>query len=149
MGVYVHRIEAQDGTLLSQQEARNFFVLSQDSVMAATQIEIQIPITIVQEETTFPCKAYFRTRESKQAATPTTVHYRIDCLTTGKQVRDWTSVSSFDKTANLVITSSDNQILGDGNRLERKQITVKVDTGLVTQLIKSKHWQVQNLVGIT
>ena len=149
MGVYLHRIEAQDGTLVSQQEARNFFILSQDSVMAATQIEIQIPITIVQEETTFTSTAYFRTRQSKQAATPTTVSYRLDCLTTGKQIRDWTTVSSFDKTANIVIASSDNQILGDGNRIERKQITVKVDTGLVTQLIKSKQWHVQNLQGIT
>ena len=146
---YVSRIQAQDGTLVSQQEARNWYILSQESDMAATQIEIQIPITVVAEETTFTATGYFRTRSTKAEAIPTTIHYRVDCLTTGRQITAWTSVTPLAQTANIVITAAQNQILSDGNKRETKQITIKLDSGLATQIIKSKQWIVSNLQGIT
>ena len=45
--------------------------------MAVDQVEIQIPKTRVLEETNFIAVAYFRTRSTKSASTPTTVHYTV------------------------------------------------------------------------
>lgn len=113
------------------------------------QIEIQLPRTIVPEETTFTATAYFRTRATKAADTPTTIHYRLDCLTTQQQIKDWTTVSSPSTSNTVVISSSDNQILDDSNRLEAKQLTVRTDSGLATQVIQPVQWKVRNLRGIT
>lgn len=113
------------------------------------QVEIQIPLTIVPEETTFTATAYFRTRSSKAASTPTTIHYRVDCLSTKQQIADWTSVSSPSTSNAIVMSSAYNQILDDSNAMETKQLTVKVDSGLSTQVIKPIRWKVENLLGIT
>ena len=115
----------------------------------ADQIEIQIPITVVHEETTFPVTAYFRDRASKSGATPTTIHYRVDCLTTKREITDWTLVSTPAQSNSITITTTENQILDDGHNREKKQITIKLDSGLSTQVIKSKTWIVENLQGIT
>ena len=114
----------------------------------ADQIEIQIPQTIVPEQTTFTLTAYFRTRATKVASTPTTIHYRVDCLSTGRQITDWTSVSSPAGSNTIVITSTENKILDDSFNIETKQVTVKVDDGLVTQVIKPATWKVRNVIGI-
>ena len=113
------------------------------------QIEIQMPLTNVYEETTFVTTAYFRTRGTKASSTPTTIHYRVDCLTTKRQITDWTSVSSPAASNTITITSTENQILDDANPVEVKQITIKTDTGLSTQAIKPAQWRVKNLIGIT
>ena len=113
------------------------------------QVEIQIPITIVPEETTFTATVYHRTRSTQAASTPTTIHYRVDCLTTKRQITDWTSVSSPAASNTIVITSAENQILDDSNAREKKQITIKLDSGLTTQQIKPKQWTVENIQGIT
>jgi len=115
----------------------------------ADQVEIQIPQTIVPEETTFTVTAYFRTRASQAASTPTTIHYRIDCLTTKRLILDWTAVGSPSTSNTIVITSAQNQILDDSFETETKQITIKLDDGLSTQVIKPALWRVRNLQGIT
>lgn len=115
----------------------------------ADQIEIHIPDTIVPEETTFTATCYFRLRGTQAASIPTTIHYRVDCLKTRRQITDWTLVSSPAGSNDIVITPTENQILDDSNRLETKQLTVKVDSGLSTQVIKPIQWKVRNLVGIT
>ena len=113
------------------------------------QVEIQIPKTIVHEETSFTVTAYFRDRGTKAAATPTTIHYRLDCLSTRREIKDWTSVSTPAGSNTITISASDNQILDDSNTTETKQITIKLDTGLSTQQIKPALWKVRNLQGIT
>ena len=115
----------------------------------ADQIEIQIPLTIVPEETTFTTTAYFRTRASKSTSTPTTIHYRVDCLTTRREIADWTVVSTPAGSNTITMTAAYNQILDDAHPVEKKQLTVKVDSGLTTQVIQRKTWKVENLHGIT
>ena len=112
------------------------------------QIEIQMPQTIVPEQTTFTLTAYFRTRATKTASTPTTIHYRVDCLSTQRQITDWTVVSSPSTSNTIVITATENKILDDSFNIETKQITVKLDSGLSTQVIKAVTWKVRNLLGI-
>jgi hypothetical protein len=142
-----------------------FGILLEESLYVSDQIEIQLPLTIVPEETTFTATAYFRTRSTKVASTPTTIQYRVDCLTTKRQITDWTSIAVPDSSNTIVITSTsiavpdssntivitstENQILDDANQWETKQLTVKVDSGLTTQAIKPVRWKVQNLTGIT
>lgn len=49
----------------------------------------------------------------------------------------------------ITITSAFNQILNGDKSWERKQLIVKADAGLSTQVIKSATWIVDNLSGIT
>lgn len=116
--------------------------------MAADQVAITLPKTIVLEEDTFPITVDFRTRSTKAATAPTTVHYRVDDLRNNKELVDWTSVSA---AANVTITmtSTINEIQDDSARLERKQIIVQADRGLSTQVNGRAIWRVRNLEGIT
>jgi len=115
----------------------------------ADQVEIQIPLTIVPEETTFTVTTYHRTRATRAASTPTTIHYRVDCLSTKRQITDWTLVSTPAGSNTIVITATENQILEDGHANETKQITIKLDSGLTTQVMKTKTWKVTNIQGTT
>jgi len=115
----------------------------------ADQIEIQIPVARVPEETTFTATAYFRTRSTALASTPTTIHYRVDCLSTRRQITDWTAIAVPAGSNTITISATHNQILEDAHANETKQLTVKVDSGLSTQVIKAKRWKVENLLGIT
>ena len=112
------------------------------------QVEIQLPKTRYLEESTFPATAYFRTRATKAALAPTTIHYRVDCLRTGKVLQDWTTVSA---AANVTIsmTSTFNEIQDDSSRFERKQLIVQADQGLSTQVNGKAIWRVENVQGLT
>ena len=113
----------------------------------ADQVEIQIPKPRVNEGSAFPATAYFRTRATKAASTPTTVQYRVDCLTTGKQITDWTTVSAA-SSVSLTMTAAMNAIQDDANVKERKQLTVRADNGLATQVIGQGLWLVENIYGV-
>lgn len=112
------------------------------------QVEIVLPKTVYLEETTFPVTAYFRTRATKAASTPTTIRYRIDCLKTRNVIKDWTTVSAA-ANVTITITASDNQIQDDSNRFERKQIIVQADNGLSTQVNGKAVYKIENMTGIT
>ena len=113
----------------------------------ADQVSISLPKTVYLEETTFPVTAYFRTRSTKLASTPTSIRYRIDCLKTRTKIKDWTSVSAA-SSVTITITASDNQIQDDSNRFERKQIIVQADNGLSTQVNGKAIYKIENLTGI-
>lgn len=116
--------------------------------MAADQVEITLPKTKWLEETSFTATAFFRNRSTKAATTPTTVHYRVDDLKTGKELTDWTSVTPAGSVS-ISITSTHNEIQDDSSAFERKQLIVQADRGLSTQANGKVVWQVQNLHGIT
>jgi len=116
--------------------------------MAGDQAEIVLPKTKWIEETSFLATAYFRTRSTKAAATPTTVHYRVDDLQTGKELTDWTSVTP-GTSVTISITPTHNEIQDDAAHFERKQLIVQADQGLSTQFNAKAIWQVENLHGIT
>jgi hypothetical protein len=112
------------------------------------QVEIALPLTIVEEETTFTATVSHRTRPTKESSTPSTIHYRVDCLSTQQEITDWTSVASPSASNSIVITSTENQILDNSFSTETKQLTIKLDSGLSTQQIKPITWKVRNLQGI-
>ena len=90
--------------------------------------------------------AYFRDRATKAATTPTTVQYRLDCLTTCTAIADWTSATP-GTSVSISVTGTQNDILADSNPTEVKQLTVMADEGLVTQYLQSVRWKVENLYG--
>lgn len=114
--------------------------------MAGDQVAIQIPRPRVMEGSAFTATAYFRTRSTGAAATPTNVYYRVDNLTTGTELADWTSVSAA-ANVSISVTATHNAIQDQGNRRERVQLTVSLDHGLSTQVRESREWVVENLEG--
>ena len=112
----------------------------------ADQIAISIPETRYNEGSAFTATAYFRTRSSGAASTPTTIHYRLDCLTTATELADWTSASAA-SSLSISITGTHNAIQSDGNDVEVKQLTVVADKDLSTQQVAAVTWQVKNLYG--
>lgn len=79
--------------------------------------------------------------------TPTTLHYRVDCRTTKRQVVDWTSVTA-DDTTTVHVLPAWNAIINPANLTEQKTLTVKVNDGLSTQVLKPYTWEVKNIQGV-
>lgn len=101
----------------------------------------------VKEKGSISVNAYFRD-STNAASAPTTVHYRIDCLTTGTKVLDWTSVSPA-VSVTISVTSSQNAIISDNNARERKQITVSADKGTTTETRDTAFWICENIEGFS
>jgi hypothetical protein len=105
-------------------------------------VAIQIPKTKFKEGDSFTATAYFR--KDKAAITPGTVYYRVDCITTQKQITDWTELTA-GTTVDITITTA---IRGDWNRTERKRLTVSADKDTDNEVIGTTHWTVVNLAGL-
>lgn len=114
--------------------------------MAVDQIAFQLPETRVNEGSAFSLPVYLRNRATAAAATPTTIHWRLDCKTTGREIADWTSVSAASNFT-IALTGAHNAILNDSNAQETKQVTVKVDDGLDSQYVGAVQYIVWNLFG--
>lgn len=139
-------LEQQTNTVYLPLESGLGWIILEGVDLPTTQIEIDLPDPRVYENTTFDVTAYFRNRATAAESAPTTIHYRIDDLSSRKQIRDWTSVSA-SGSVTITISASDNAIQDDSKKQERRQITVKADDGLSTQAIGAATWVVRNLVG--
>ncbi len=107
------------------------------------QIAIQIPKTNVQEGDSFAASAYFRDRATASADAPDTVHYRVDCLTTGREVVDWT-VAAAGESASVLIASAYNLIQSRCNPYEKKQMTIRANKDATDQVSNRVIWSVRN-----
>lgn len=74
---------------------------------------------------------------------PSTVRYRVDCLTTGIEMVAWTTVTP-SYQVNVVIPATVNTIRNNANATERKRITFQADAGLSTQLSDYAEYEVTN-----
>lgn len=81
-------------------------------------------------------------------SSPTTLRYRIDCLTTKTTVRDWTTGTP-GASVDIEVSPDDNEIQNTLNRRERKQMVVQTNYGTSTQGVETKDWDVLNLQGVT
>jgi len=111
-------------------------------------VRINIPRTVVEENSHFTATAYFRDHATSAAATPTTIRYRVDCLSTRTVLVDWTGVSAA-SSVSITIPAAANNIQDNTNRFEHKQITVEADNGLSTQAIGQRTWKTRNIYGLT
>lgn len=57
--------------------------------------------------------------------TPSTVVYRVDCGTTGQQVRDWTALTDDE----IELTVADNSLRDDANWQEQRVVTCQANYG--------------------
>lgn len=77
------------------------------------------------------------------AYTPSSIKYRIDCLSSGAQLTDWTSVSAASSVAQ-VIPASAQSIQRETNWRERRKVTVMANDGLSTQYQGAFDYYVEN-----
>lgn len=97
------------------------------------------------ERTAFTLTAYFRD-SSGAADTPTTVDYRIDDLTTDTAITGWTSATP-GTSVNITITPTENRMVYNRNRWERRQLVVSSDRGLSTETRDIVQFKVLNTGG--
>lgn len=112
----------------------------------ADQVAIQLPKTVFNERSAFTATAYFRTRSTGAASTPTTVHYKVSNLSTGEVAQDWTSVTAAGNVS-ISITGSMNKIRSGDQNSERMELLVAADKGLDTEVVGSAYYRVLNVFG--
>lgn len=96
-----------------------------------TDVFIKLPNPEYHERSSFTATVYFR-NSSDAAEAPTTVDYRIDGLTTDTAITGWTSVTPA-TSVSISVTPTENRVINNRNRLERRQITVSANRGLSTE----------------
>ncbi len=106
---------------------------------------IRLSNPTVKERNSIGVTAYFRD-SSNAASAPTTVHYRIDDLTTGTNILAWTSVSAA-VSVSITVKSAENKIVDQSNKRERRQITVSADKGTTTETRDTSEWFIENIGG--
>lgn len=79
---------------------------------------------------------------------PTTVRWRVDCLTTRQPVIAWTSITAA-QSSTIEIPSSASAILNSRNSTETKRITVQANASLGTQVTVEADWTVENSPFVT
>jgi len=102
----------------------------------------------INERSAFRVTTYHRDA-SDAAATPSTIHYRIDCLSTSTDILGWTAVGSPSTSNTLSIKSSENRIIDDANAREVKQLTVSVDKGTNDETRAVVTWRTVNTKRVT
>lgn len=137
---------AQDGSFVAQQGSNTWWILLQEVDVANDQVEISIAKTVVNERNQLPVTANIRTRSTAVAAVPTTVEYKLYNLSTGEQVRGWTSLSAAAQVS-FTISAVDNKILDDAHVMERIALMVSADRGLSTEAVGRTQYKIRNLAG--
>lgn len=84
------------------------------------------------------------TDKNGAAAAPTTVTYRIDCLTNGTEVKDDTSLSP-GTSVEITITATENAIISQSNALEKRVVTVIGSYGTGDAVKNEYQYWVKNL----
>ena len=115
--------------------------------MVADLIGIVMQKTKWKEGSAFPVEVYPRVRSTGAEDSGAVIDYRVDCLTTGVVLQDWTSGGTGQVT--LTMTRAYNAIQSDSNRFERKQVTVRADAATADQFIESKIYTIENVSGFS
>lgn len=98
---------------------------------------------VVNEGTGFPLTNRLLSA-SGSAVTPTSLKYRVDCETTGREIVGWTDVSPSSEVS-MDIDPSWSAILRSTNVTETKTMTWKANDGLSNQVTGTFQWRVKNL----
>lgn len=112
----------------------------------ADQVEIQLPKTVFNERSNLTFTAYFRTRSTAAAATPTTIHYKLTNVSADKVIQDWTSISAAANISQQIVGSL-NQIEVDYHPMERMELLVAADKGTDDEVIGQAFYKIRNLRG--
>jgi hypothetical protein len=101
----------------------------------------------VNERTTAYLQVAFKDKAGASSQ-PTSASYRLDCVTTGEQLRDWTALQP-QALQEITLTPADNAIVNPGNRSETKRATVRATYGTdADQVHAAYEYAVNNLQGV-
>ena len=78
---------------------------------------------------------------------PASVDYRIDCLTSGEEIRAWTTVTPAESVS-IPITGSDNRIVASCHSREIRQLVVRYADSLGNAQKSQAQYRVDNLQGV-
>jgi hypothetical protein len=78
---------------------------------------------------------------------PDSMRYRIDCLTTGKNILGYTDIPTPAELNVIVVPGSLNVIVQNNNPRERKQMTVETTSGTSVRN-DTVDWEVRNIYGV-
>jgi hypothetical protein len=110
---------------------------------ASDQITFNLPKDRIGEGSRLIVTARFRDRATSAAVTPTNGYYRLDCLTTDREIVDWTAGTATTSMA-VTLTPTHNTLQSQCNVRERRRLTVAADYGLSTQFIAHVDYDVEN-----
>lgn len=110
----------------------------------ADQIAFQQRKDHIRESSRHVVTAYFRDRATAAASTPTNVRYRLENLTTGEMIVDWTAASAA-SSVDITITPTQNALRDQCHREETMELSVAADYGLSTQYIESTTYTIENV----
>lgn len=109
------------------------------------EIYVTLPAPEFPERSSFVSTVYFR--DGNTATTPSAVKYRIDCLTTGENLKAWTSLTP-GASINITVTASENAIQAQSNNKEKKQITVAAEPDTDGETRDYVTWKTKNIRGL-
>lgn len=102
-----------------------------------------MPATTVNEGSGAFLTVTFKDKAGAQAA-PTSARYRIDCVTTGEEVADWTAMTAAAQVE-LAITSAQNAMRSEANANELRRVTVEGTYGAGDKVTGEYEYNVANL----
>lgn len=103
--------------------------------------------TLIPERTTRYI-AYAFDDASGEDAVPSEGRYRIDCRTTGRQVRAWTPISGVAASGQITLTSDDTAIIDRANAIEKRIVQVEASYGSDDKARQVIEFEVERLEGI-
>jgi len=80
-----------------------------------------------------------------ELADPSSISYRIDCLTNGQEVKDDTAVVPAAATVEITISSTDTAIINAANEVEEKEVSIIGSGGGIVQVQEKCQFTVRNL----
>ena len=104
-------------------------------------------LSVVNEGSTAYLEISFYDKDNN-AATPSTVTYRIDDLNSGAEIRADTSVSPA-SSVEITLTPDDNKILDTTSAYEKRLVTIKTTFGTDDGMNEEYTYLVKNLAGVS
>jgi hypothetical protein len=108
------------------------------------QISVVIPKTQFKEASAFIAKVNFRNRTDAEGVSPATARYKIDCMTTRREILGWQTLAP-SSSLSINVTSNDNAIQSDSNAYEIRRMTIAVDENTPAQYQDTIDWKVVNI----
>ena len=102
--------------------------------------------SVNEESTAFLTVSFYD--KNDELTTPTTVSYRVDCLTNNSELRDWTGIAPASQVE-ITLDSNDNTIIDQWNFEEIRLVTIEAYYGVADKLTTTYKYLVRNLRKIT
>ena len=79
--------------------------------------------------------------------TPASADYRVDCLSSGSEIRNWTALTPA-TSVSIPLTGDDNRIVDGRHSREMRQLVVRYTDGSGNEQKSQAQYRVDNLQGV-